>query len=151
MFELELSYKQFCIFNESVKNPFNTWSDANIAQGFSIRDDSISIMTLNNDGILKIDILNDNSIKDEAKRIIEFGYKVKDDFLTIATINMEMKIQLEKGLYIIRVQLCKESEDRETCYLSFINEKNIDNLPRYLRFDEEISKTVDFELNSFPA
>ena len=41
MIELELSYKQFCIFNETVSNPFNDWSEANVAQGFSISEGSI--------------------------------------------------------------------------------------------------------------
>ena len=38
MIELELSYKQFCIFNETVSNPFNDWSEANVAQSFSISE-----------------------------------------------------------------------------------------------------------------
>ena len=151
MIELELSYKQFCIFNETVSNPFNDWSEANVAQGFSISEGSISVMTINSDGILKVSISTDSSILDNARRIIEFEYQVKDENISIATINSEMKIHIKKGLYKIRVQLCKESEESELCYLSFSKKEDDDKLPRYLRFDEEITKRSDFELTSNPV
>jgi len=151
MVELELSYKQFCIFNESVKNPFNDWSEESIAQGFSIRKESISIMTLNSNGVLKISVLTDNRLLENAKRIIEFEYMVKDENLSIATISSELKIKIKEGLYKIRVQLCNESDESELCYLSFLKKNEEDILPRYLRYDKEITKLSNFELNSKPA
>lgn len=151
MVELELSYKQFCIFNESVNNPFNDWSEENIAQGFSIRKESISIMTLNSSGILKISVLTDSRLLDNAKRIVEFEYMVKDENLSIATISSELKIKIKEGLYKIRVQLCNESDESELCYLSFLKKDEEDILPRYLRYDKEITKLSNFELNSKPA
>ncbi|WP_407398900.1 competence protein ComJ [Treponema sp.] len=151
MVELELSYKQFCIFNETVNNPFNDWSEVNVAQGFSIREDSISVMTLNNDGILKISVSTDSKIIDDANRIIEFEYQVKDENVSVATISNEMKIQIKKGLYKIRVQLCKESDESEICYLSFLKKDSTDRLPRYLKIDNEITKSDNFELDSNPA
>lgn len=39
-FELQISYGQFGIFDASMESPFNDWSAAHVAQGFSWRPDS---------------------------------------------------------------------------------------------------------------
>ena len=47
MMELEItvSYAQLCVFDPAIEAPYNDWTDAHVAQGFSWRPGSVSFAT----------------------------------------------------------------------------------------------------------
>ena len=149
--KLELSYRQFCIFNEDVINPFNEWDVDRVAQGFSIRKDSLSVMSINEYGTLNVCLLKNSEMLNNANRIIEFEYKIKNDFLIIATITAEMKFKVQKGNWVIRIQLVQENDSEESCYISFEKKQQGISYPHYIKFDDEITKHDNFIIDSNPA
>lgn len=151
MLELNLSYKQFCIFNYDLENPFNNWNDSHVQQGFVIRENSISVMTISTEGILCIDILSDDRIIDKAQRIIEFDFTVVNDVVEIATITDSFRIKIKNGQYKIRVQLFSESDGKDICFISFLKKQENEILPKYIKFDSEIKRVSDFDLYGEPA
>jgi len=151
MSELNLLYKQFCIFNAGLKNPFNEWSDELIEQGFSIRKESLSIMTISNAGLLDVNIMNEDKIIEGANRIVEFEFKVKRHGVEIATATDSLPVKVEKGVYKVRVQLCSEEEGKDICYISFLEKEKGERFPKYLKYDAEIKRRADFILDSKAA
>ncbi|WP_024468315.1 competence protein ComJ [Treponema pedis] len=151
MKELDLSYKQFCIFNIGLDNPFNDWTDIQVQQGFSIRKESIAVMTISEAGILVVDILEEDIIIECSQRIIEFEFFVEANGVEIATITNSFQIQLKNGRYKIRIQLCSEYDGKDTCYISFLKLQQDERLPRYLKYDEEITKLTNFVLDGKSA
>lgn len=147
MKELDLSYKQFCIFTAGLENPFNDWTDIQVQQGFSIRKNSISIMTISSEGILQIEILYEDKFLEKAKRIIEFEFEVENKCVEIATIVNSFKIQIKNGIYKIRVQIWSEYEGKDVCCITFLKNNQKEELPRYIKYDDEITKLTDFNLN----
>lgn len=151
MIELNLTYKQFCIFNCDLENPFNNWNDVHVQQGFVVRENSISVMTISTEGILCIDILSENILIDKAKRIIEFDFIVMNNCVEIATITDCFQIKVIDGHYKIRVQLYSEYDGKDICYITFLKKQEKEELPKYIKYDSEIKRVKDFDLHGEAA
>lgn len=150
MKKLYLSYKQFCIFTAGLENPFNDWTDVQMSQGFSLRNGSVSIMTISSAGILRVGVPHKDRLLEKAERIFEFRFAVENSRVEIATITKSFKVRLKNGSYKVRVQLWLERAGTDICYVSFL-ENSPGNLPRYIRHDSAITRLENFDLNGTPA
>lgn len=45
MIKIEIEYRQICVFNSKLKNPYNGWSEKSVNQGFAYRKGSVSFDT----------------------------------------------------------------------------------------------------------
>lgn len=53
-FSLEIAYGQIGVFDASLAQPFNDWTDAHVRQGFSWRSGSVSFRTLEGAGAIAV-------------------------------------------------------------------------------------------------
>lgn len=54
--KLYVTYQQVSVFDPALPNPFNSWNDIHVAQGFSWRKGSVAFGTLEPDGHIEIEI-----------------------------------------------------------------------------------------------
>ena len=54
--QLYVTYQQVSVFDPSLAEPFNSWKDEHVAQGFSWRRESVGFGTLDPDGRIDIEI-----------------------------------------------------------------------------------------------
>lgn len=57
--QLYVTYQQVSVFDPSLAEPFNFWTDEHVAQGFSWRKGSVGFGTLDPDGKIEIDVRSD--------------------------------------------------------------------------------------------
>ncbi|MDE7139902.1 MAG: hypothetical protein K2O09_03995 [Treponemataceae bacterium] len=68
-----------------------------VSQGFSLRDGSVSLMTISDAGVLRVGLLRKDKLLEKAQRIFEFGFAVGNDRVEIATITDSFKVRLKIG------------------------------------------------------
>jgi Competence protein J (ComJ) len=56
---LIISHSQIAVFDPSLERPFNSWTDAHVAQGFSWRPGSVSFSTLCEWGRYDVEVIVD--------------------------------------------------------------------------------------------
>ena len=54
---LDVLYSQVAVFDTHLELPFNDWTDVHVAQGFAWRHGSVSFMTLDDGGVMDVEVL----------------------------------------------------------------------------------------------
>ena len=91
MIKIEIEYRQICVFNSKLKNPYNDWSEKSVNQGFAYRKGSVSFDT-EHDGIFDLyinEIINNNN---EIIKEFKLPFVAKND-IEIGSIINTMKIK----------------------------------------------------------
>lgn len=71
--KLYVTYQQVLLFDPALQNPFNSWTDEHVNQGFSWRNGSVAFGTLEPDGNIEIEIesrINPSPSSDVIRAII---------------------------------------------------------------------------------
>ena len=105
---LSISYSQVAIFDGRLKAPFNEWTAAHVAQGFSWRPKSVSFATLIADGPARLDVVTRKRFlrRKDAVRTIAVPFTVEPGMrLEVASIAHSFPIEIAAGNY----RLCYET------------------------------------------
>lgn len=151
-FEIFISYSQIALFEDSVENPFNDWSDRHVAQGFAWRDESVSFKTLEESGkcIVTVCFENDIIIDNAATRVILVPFTVhKSGCCEIASISDSQVLKIKAGDYGLLYQTGYNDDDTMWIRFSFIPRRTV--TPQVIRADKELSPKEPLLMEAFPA
>lgn len=149
---LDVSYSQVSVFDGSLKEPFNLWTEKHVSQGFSWRPGSASFRTIEESGLHSLEIAaisNDVEISSDAQRVIEVPFEVPSSGnIEIASISDSRHLILPPGHYALRFE-CSSHDGRNKIKFLFIKNKNVGF--HVLRADSDISGISNFLLEASPA
>lgn len=146
--ELNVSYRQFSIFNADIENPFSNWTDKHVEQGFTYRDNIIGIMTINENCNLDIKLNKDSIIYDNSIRGYIFPFSVNsNEVIEVASISDSFQVSIAKGQYSLIIQL----QENDKCIISFVDNSIINDNIRIVKADESIKRTNDLILQAEEA
>ncbi len=104
-FTLEISYAQLAIFDSSLAEPFNDWTDAHVRQGFAWRPGSVSFRTLESAGAITVEIFRSRTLDitaSRAVRIIAVPFTVPlSGAIEVASISSGVSLELPPGDYVL--------------------------------------------------
>ena len=103
MIEIDISYSQIAAFHADLAEPFNDWSEQHVAQGFAWRPGSVSFATLDDGGVLRVNVTSktfDDS-RSTATRVIQVPFDVSEHGpVELASIGSSAtKLELPPGHY----------------------------------------------------
>lgn len=102
-FALNVSYAQLAIFDSTLTNPYNDWTDEHVVQGFAWRPGSVSFSTLEAAGPIQIRVnLGGGNDWEQsiALRIIAVPFCVpKHGQVDVATIANSVQLSIPAGEY----------------------------------------------------
>ena len=138
--KLFVTYSQIAVFNSDLQNPFNDWSEMQVNQGFSWRDQSVSFKTLLNDVSTSVEF---NVVKKfqplpNSIRIISVPFLCcGSGDLEVATITDAMSISIRSGLYQLIFEAGVSGHSGAWCRFAMIENGELN--PEILRQDAELS------------
>lgn len=105
-FTLEISYSQVAIFNPSLDQPFNHWTQAHFDQGFVWRPESVSFRTAARTGYgnIRIDRVESALLRDDALLAIRVPFSVTEPRLEVASVFKGETVPFEPGEYTLYFQ-----------------------------------------------
>ena len=150
--EVYLSYSQVCIFNSSLTQPFNDWSERNFSQGFSWRSGSVSFRGLIEEAQHKINLYLNESIPEidaSVVRAFTVPFEITDGNIEVASISDSCPLELPVGSYSLQIEFL-ETNDAET---PEVNLRLNEGSSRFciMKADQEIVVEGDLDLNAQPA
>lgn len=105
---LDVSHAQLAVFDSSLKQPFNDWTDRHVGQGFAWRPGSVSFRTLVEAGAHVIEVrVADRmcAMRDDAIRVVEVPFEVpQDGALEIGSIAETSPVSLPAGTFVLRCE-----------------------------------------------
>jgi hypothetical protein len=107
-------------------------------------------MTINQIGKIEIQIKMEQQILNESIRVFVFPFTVRGG-VEIATITEGISVPINDGNYSLLVQLGNVDSEKDWCIFSFINSSELDNTPRILKSDPEITKKEKLLLTAVSA
>jgi hypothetical protein len=123
-FNLEVSYGQLAVFDSKLVKPFNDWSEACVAQGFSWSPGSVSFATLDGSGSILVTVSqlsSPASLGDESvTRAIAVPFTVPEHGkVEVATISASAFLQLPQGEYELTFWHGQLSSNQMLAWLNF--------------------------------
>jgi hypothetical protein len=106
--KIYLSYSQICIFQSTLQNPYNDWSDRNFSQGFSWRPGSASFRTIAEDGDHQVSLFINEPVpplSTNCVRAFKVPFETLDGKIEIASISDSTPLDIPPGKYILRVEI----------------------------------------------
>lgn len=153
-FTLEISYSQLAVFNSRLSHPFNDWTEAHVAQGFTWRPGSVSFGTLSDGGTIAIEVVTRQRYSDQtsgANRVIRVPFEVAEcGDIEVASIGTSAHVVLEPGFYALTFEhgLHEETGMWARLYL----EKTTDNIEAaILRADGALRPSQPLLMTAQPA
>lgn len=149
-----VSYSQIAVFDHSLENPFNQWTDKHVAQGFSWRPGSAAFRTIAEGGrhlvTVTVDIAEDEP-PPSAVRIIDVPFEVPaDGAIEIGSISDSSLLDIPSGLYRLRFE-CYNPVSGEPARLSFLFIRNASPTFHIVRADSELIPGEDLLLTASAA
>lgn len=152
---LEISYSQVAVFNASMENPFNHWTQEHVRQGFSWRPGSVSFRTLREAGSIQLEVETSKSGRDYdsgADRIILVPFTVLDPGqLEIASIADSRVVELPPGEYALTFEHGIECSTRKMWARLVWTPAETSVAARVLRADSELSPGDELLMDASPA
>jgi hypothetical protein len=105
--QLYLSYSQICIFQGTLPQPFNAWSDRNVSQGFSWRPSSVSFRSLVDDGEHKVNLFINKpvpGINANISRAFRVPFETSTGNIEIASISDLFSLKVFPGKYLLQIE-----------------------------------------------
>lgn len=153
-FFVEVSYSQLAVFDAHMRSPFNDWSDAHVAQGFTWRLGSVSFGTLQSAGTVRVRVfLNGlfNESTSTAARILLVPFPVPPDGeVEIGSIGGGVKLALPPGEYELVFEHGQDSENGFWVNLWF-RETGTAVQAKVIRADPELDPPSELVMNAQPA
>lgn|SRR5262245_48780633 len=106
-FFVSVSYSQIAVFDSFLENPFNTWTEEDVARGFAWRLGSVSFRTLEEGGRHRIEVIVAESVEisPHATRVVQVPFEVPTHGSTeIASIADGISISMPSGTYQLRFE-----------------------------------------------
>lgn len=106
-FTLEISYSQIAIFNPSLDQPFNNWTEPHFNQGFVWRPRSVSFRTAARTGFGTIKVEKADvppTLRNDALLAIRVPFSVTEPELEIASVFKGQTVPFEPGEYTLYFQ-----------------------------------------------
>ena len=104
---IEISYGQICVFNSSLENPFNDWTDAHIEKGLSWRAGSVSFL-VSEPGSHEVEFVTqpgNGEIGDRLTKRLEVPFDVFDEAgIEYGGISDLRLVLVPKGKYWLRFE-----------------------------------------------
>ena len=150
-FSLVVAYSQIAVFQSSLENPFNEWTDRHVAQGFAWRPGSVSFGTLDGDGQIsvRVQVTSHFTPSPSAVRVIQVPFRVRSDrTIEIATTTNSMKVELDEGEYLLVFEHGRGVEGRMWANFWFTHGTGAAAI---LSADPEISPDAELLMNAQPA
>jgi hypothetical protein len=153
-FSIDVSYSQLAVFMADLTNPFNDWTDAHVAQGFSWRPGSVSFKTLDETGTLTATVSTDASFDDaisNALRVIRVPFVVTDcGDVEVASPGSATTLPLPPGNYELTFEHGKDEGGIMWCKLYF---RRVEALgpARVLRADQELCPSEELIMTAESA
>ena len=121
---LDVSCAQLAVFDSSLKQPFNDWTDRHVGQGFAWRPGSVSFRTLVDAGAHVIEVrMADrmDPMRDDAIRVVEAPFDVpQDGALEIGSIAETLPVSLPAGTFLLRCEFLQPpSTEGERVVMTF--------------------------------
>ena len=153
-FSLDVSYSQVAVFDCSLKQPFNFWTDRHVAQGFAWRPGSASFRTLEETGphLITVLVTSENArVSANVVRAIQVPFRVPaSTCIEVASIADAVRMNLPSQMYTLRFECFNPKENVEPeVKLTLIT----NDAPKFeiLRADHELSPIGDLLLIASPA
>ncbi|MEO5326531.1 competence protein ComJ [Mesorhizobium sp. CC13] len=109
--QLEVSYGQIAIFDPSLSQPFNDWTEQHVAQGFAWRPGSVSFRTVGDDGhyCIAIEVVDHaGPLEPETVRAIEVPFDVPPrGEIEVASIADTAPFSIEAGGFLLRCEFIR--------------------------------------------
>ncbi|TLX58760.1 hypothetical protein DN824_09235 [Stutzerimonas nosocomialis] len=147
-----LSYAQFCVFQSSLDQPYNDWSDRSYTQGFAWRVGSVSFRALVEEGYHKVNIFigeGEPELTSEVVRAIKVPFTVKGGNIEIGSISDTIPLELPDGDYAIRVEFISSLVD-EAHEINIRLNKGCCAF-ELVKADAEIVTQGDYDVKAMPA
>jgi hypothetical protein len=108
-FLLDVSHAQVAVFDSGLEQPFNSWTERHVKQGFSWRPGSVSFATIKEAGqhLVIIDFASGyvDNLSSDATRIIEVPFEVpQSGAMEVASISSSTPVSLPSGSYALRFE-----------------------------------------------
>jgi hypothetical protein len=150
--QIYLSFSQICVFQSSLENPFNDWSERNFSQGFSWRPGSVSFRALTEDGDHHVCLFINEpvpSLPTNCVRAFKVPFGNIDGEVEIASISDSAQLDIPPGQYILRVEFL----ELDTNGIPEINVRFNKGFSAFevVKADSELDITRDFDLMAKPA
>lgn len=145
-----VSYNQICVFDATLDDPFNDWTDEHVCQGFAWRPGSVSFGATENVEItLTVEVVNSVVLDPAAFRVIAVPFTVPaSGAVVVGSIGDEREVEIAAGTYSLVFELASK-EKRPWCRLSFV----ADPYPQVqvIKADAEITRLDALVMHANPA
>lgn len=152
-FPIMVTYSQIVVFDRSLEEPFNDWTDAHVAQGFSWRPGSVGFATVEEGGYHLVTVEKDfgeGAPALSAVRVIDVPFEVPSDgFVEIASISDSNVIGLAPGTYQLRFECYAAGDTRPSVRLLF--SRRTSPVFRLVRADSGLEPSRDLLRTASPA
>lgn len=153
-FVLEISYAQLAVFDASLAQPFNDWSDAHVRQGFSWRPGSVSLRTIESTGPIAVQVFQSRTLDvgtSRAERIITVPFTVPvSGEIEVASIMYGASLLLPASEYELTFEHGTSTEAGMWANLYFERALQVVS-PRIVRADAALVPPRTFVMTAGPA
>lgn len=153
-FALDVSYSQIAVFDSSLKQPFNFWTEKHANQGFAWRVGSVSFRTIEDGGHHLVELVvasEDVELSPGAVRIIQVPFEVPSSgSIEVASISDGFPLELPSRMYALRFEYFEPSERSEP-RVRFVFIKQDDPTFDVLRADPALSLIGELLVEASPA
>jgi len=147
---IPFSHSQIAVFQIGLENPFNDWEDIHVEQGFAWRPGSVSFSTLDEGGILDIEVLVKKVWREgvAAIRVIRVPFVVSATGVEIASIISGQTVDIQPGRYSIYYETGKK-DDSYWCLFTFVPDDY--PIPEIIRADSGLKPPKALFMEARPA
>lgn len=148
---LYVTYQQISLFDPTLPQPFNSWEDKHVAQGFSWRNGSVAFGTLNPDGEIMVEIATSSEIRlsDTVIRAIVVPFEIPESgTLELATITESHQLAVPQNTKGILFEAGVDGKD-DMYKITFLVDET--PLPRILVADAELSPPTEYLMETVPG
>ena len=140
------------VFDPSLAVPFNNWTDAHVAQGFSWRPGSVSFATLDDVGPVYVEVVVAPRLElaSETQRGIVVPFTVPESGeVEVSGLDRGERVLLLPGHYALLFESCLCESGQERARLTFVESLAVE--PAVLRADEALSPWLPLVMAADPA
>lgn len=151
-FDLTVTYSQIALFDPSLQNPFNDWRPQHVAQRFSWRPESVSFGTLQEGGVLRVEVrlVKEIGLRADAKRAILVPFSVgPSGLIEVAGLDTGKQVNVPEGNYALVFETGYNDDDTMWCRLTFVPSDSVQ--AEILRADSEMSPSSPLLMEARPA
>ena len=107
--KIPIYYSQLCIFESSLKDPYNNWLKEHVDQGFSWRKNSVSFATLlaegeHNVNVVLNELINSGEISRHCVRSFLVPFEISSNTIEVGSVYDTYSISVIPGKYKLQIE-----------------------------------------------